>query len=277
MPETVHCDVHGDMEQTFVCSHLADESHGLGFNREPPGEDARFADAWCDDCELIRSAHNGWTDEARKLTEIKLLCSACYERTRIRNSKPALTLDHLQDLRWRCGSCEEWHTGPLLDLGFDKPYYWSNKYDAGHRWSVVPSGALDTSCKTFLDSDYCAINDEDFFERGVIELPIIGTAESFNWGVWGSLSRANFEALIRADEQGGKAEAKEMFSWLSSRIDEYPDTLSLRMLAVIQEPGTRPKFRLEHADHPLAAEYYEGITPEQVKEIMFRSLPPQPE
>ena len=67
-----------------------------------------------------------------------------------------------------------------------------------------------------------------------------------------------------------------MFSWLSSRISDYPDTLNLKMTAVIQEPGMRPHFRLEQAGHPLAREFYEGISPERVREIMFRALPPQP-
>ena len=47
------------------------------------------------------------------------------------------------------------------------------------------------------------------------------------------------------------------------------------MWAVIQEPGTRPYFRLERGDHPLAKEYYEGITPERVREIMLKRLPAQ--
>jgi len=35
---------------------------------------------------------------------------------------------------------------------------------------------------TFLNEDYCAIEDKDFFVRGLIELPILGTAEVFCWG-----------------------------------------------------------------------------------------------
>lgn len=277
MPDKVHCETHGETEQAFVCSHLAQESHGLGFNCEESTDEQHFPDAWCDNCELIRASHGGWTDEAEELASIKLACSGCYERTRIRNSRPTVTLDDLAGLRWKCGTCDEWHTGPLLDLGFDAPHYWSSDSEKCHRWSVLPSGSLERTCKTFIDSDYCAIDDRDYFVRGIIELPIIGAAESFRWGVWGSLSRENFEALIRADEKNGQPENTQMFSWLSSRIQEYPDTLSLKMTASIQEPGMRPLFRLERADHPLAREFYEGIAPERVREIMFRSLPPQPE
>lgn len=277
MPDTVHCDTHGETQQTFVCSHLAKESHGLGFHHEDLTDESPYPDAWCDDCEVIRAAHGGWTDESQELITIKLICSGCYERTRIRNTRPTVTLDDLAGLRWKCGECDEWHAGPMLDVGFDRPHYWSNKYDPGHRWSILPSGALEKTHKSFLDSDYCAIDDEHYFVRGIIELPILGTGEDFCWGVWGSLSHENFEALIRADEKKEQPEKTEMFSWLSSKILYYPDTLSLKMTAVIQEPGMRPVFRLDQADHPLVREFYEGITPDRVKEIMFQNLPPQPE
>ena len=59
-----------------------------------------------------------------------------------------------------------------------------------------------------------------------------------------------------------------MFSWLSNRIDDYPDTLNLKMHAYIQEFEIRPIFQLEPTDHPLSQEYHHGITPERVREIM---------
>jgi len=277
MPDTVQCTIHGETQQAFVCSHLAEQSHGLGFNREDPSADDPFPDAWCDNCELIRATHDGWNDESEKLTTIKLLCSGCYERTRIRNTKPNVTLDDLAGLQWKCGSCEEWHTGPMLDVGFDSPHYWPEDHETGSRWTVLASGAIDSSCGTFLDADYCAVDNESFFVRGVLEVPIVGTGEDFRWGIWGSLSRVNFETLIRADHSGECIEKREMFSWLSTSIPNYSETLSLKMTVSIREPGWRPLFILERSDHPLAKEFYEGITPERVKEIMFRALPPQPE
>jgi hypothetical protein len=63
-----------------------------------------------------------------------------------------------------------------------------------------------------------------------------------------------------------------MFSWLSNEIDEYPDTLNLKMYAHVQELEKRPVFELEPTDHPLSQEFYDGITPERVKEIMMRRL-----
>src|SRR6266545_1611561 len=114
--DKVQCETHGECQQTFVCTHLLGESAGLGFNRAEPTSGTPFPDAWCDDCELIYKAENGWTDESQKLVNMSLLCSGCYERARIRNTRPSVTLDDLASLRSKCGSCEEWHTGACLDF-----------------------------------------------------------------------------------------------------------------------------------------------------------------
>jgi hypothetical protein len=230
------------------------------------------SDAWCDDCELIRAAHDGWNEQSKGLVEIRFVCSECYERARIRNTRTSVTLSDLADLRWKCHSCDEWHTGPCLDFGYDAPYYWrEEKEEDSRNRSSLPSRSKN-SRNAFLNEDYCAIDDHDFFVRGIIHLPIIGTAETFRWGVWGSLSRDNFQKLLQMDNDPNRVELPPMFSWLSSRIPEYPDTLNLKMYAQIQKPGWRPHFELEPTDHPLSQEYHQGIGPERVKEIMMRRL-----
>jgi len=59
---------------------------------------------------------------------------------------------------------------------------------------------------------------------------------------------------------------------LAYMIDEYPDTLNLKMYAQLQPVGTRPTFFLEMSDHPLAQEYHHGISAERVKEIMMKQV-----
>lgn len=34
--------------------------------------------AWCDDCEKVRSENNGWNDEKMEFAKIKLVCEDCY-------------------------------------------------------------------------------------------------------------------------------------------------------------------------------------------------------
>jgi hypothetical protein len=249
VPDTVQCDLHGETPQAFVCTHLTGESSGLGFNREDPSKENLCPDAWCDDCEIIRVAHGDWENVPDELCRIVLLCSECYERSRIRNTRPSITFDDLSGLRWKCATCEDWHSGPCLDFGFSEPHYWRQDYDKASRWSDPHAQNPRTPNDTFLDPDFCSIDGKDFFIRGIINLPIIGAAESFRWGVWGSLSRENFERLLITDDDPGCVDLPPMFSWLSSQISEYPDTLNVKMFAHIQEPKNRPHFRLERSDH----------------------------
>lgn len=269
MPDTIHCATHGETPKAYVCNHLPGESYGLGFERDEPSEEDPWPDAWCHACESLRISHNGWDNVPEDLCKFVVLCSGCYERARIRNTRPSVTFDDLAQLRWKCSHCDEWHYGPCLDYGYDKPFYWGKKEEEQSRQPQTDQARP----KTFLNEDYCAIDDEYFFIRGVIHLPILGAAESLRWGVWGSLSRDNFEKLLRMENDPECVNLPPMFSWLSTKIADYPDTLSLKMYAHIQPPGTRPHFRLEPSDHPLALEYHQGITPERVKEIMLRRLP----
>ena len=73
MADKIQCETHGECVQTFVCTHLLGESAGLGFNRNEPDEENPFPDAWCDNCEIIRVAHDGWDEESEKLAEIVMI------------------------------------------------------------------------------------------------------------------------------------------------------------------------------------------------------------
>jgi hypothetical protein len=270
MSKKVQCATHGESQETFVCTHLLGEAAGLGFNRDEPTPENPFPDAWCDDCELIRSAHGGWNDESQKLLKISLVCAGCYDRSRIRNTRTSVAFDDLATLRWKCGSCEEWHSGPCLDFSDAAPYYWQDGHESNSEARLLRSPS--SRPKTFLDEDFCEIEGNDFFVRGVIHVPIIGTAETLRWGVWGSLSRENFQTLMKMNDDPKRVQLSPMFSWLSTQIPEYPDTLNLKMYAHIQKVDWRPNFELEPSDHPLAHEYHKGITPERVKQIMMERL-----
>ncbi len=269
MAEEIECATHGWCQKAYLCQHLLGMTSGLGFNRNEPSEGDPFPDAWCDDCELIRAAHNGWNEQSETLVTISLVCSSCYEGARIRNTHTTVTLDDLAGLHWKCGSCEEWHTGPCLDIGYNSPFYWDSELQEEARQIELRPERGKMRRATFLDDDFCAIRNRDFFVRGALLLPVIGTSEYFCWGVWGSLSRQNFEALLEKVDDPDRSTLPAMFSWMSNRIPEYEETLNLKMYVHTRPPGTRPLFELEPTSHPLAREYHNGISPERVKEIVL--------
>ena len=162
-------------------------------------------------------------------------------------------------MRFTCTSCGEVHDG-LADLSFAAPYY----------YYTVPEAERQRRCA--LSSDLCSIDDEDFFIRGCLEIPIIGTSERFTWGVWCSLNRANFERYREVFSDPHQSQVGPFFGWLSSRLPGYPNTLLLKVMAHLRDQRTRPWFELEESEHPLSNEYRHGITTKRLQELYEANL-----
>ncbi|MEK3983552.1 DUF2199 domain-containing protein [Paenibacillus sp. FSL K6-3166] len=122
--------------------------------------------------------------------------------------------------------------------------------------------------RTELTDDFCVIDEQHFFIRGHIEIPIIDSHEKFIWSVWASLSAENFLKSNELLLVEGREEEEPYFGWLSTELSIYPlTTLSLKTRVHTQEVGAVPLMELEQTDHPLAIEQREGISIERVKEI----------
>ena len=81
----VHCRVHGEQPETFVCQHIVmslNATQQVGFWwADDPGNP--HPDAWCTTCNEVLKEENGeWNDRSESFADIKLLCGQCYERAR---------------------------------------------------------------------------------------------------------------------------------------------------------------------------------------------------
>ncbi len=118
-----------------------------------------------------------------------------------------------------------------------------------------------------ISSDQCIIDDEHFFVRGLIEIPVVDGDEVFSWGVWVSLSRSNFERSSMLWQSPERVNEEPYFGWLCNELPGYESTLYLKTHVHSREVGMRPLIELEHTDHPLALEQRNGITMDRVREI----------
>ena len=155
--------------------------------------------------------------------------------------------------RFQCHTCGKWHDGPPLDFAYDSPHYWSESLRS------------DPGC--FLNSDLCVVKNEDFFVRGVIEVPILESREPFRWGVWVSLSKNNFDRMIELSHNLKLLDEPPYFGWLSNSIEAYPQTLNLKTNVHWRNLRHRPYVLLELSDHPLAVEQRDGMTMDRVRQI----------
>ena len=123
-----------------------------------------------------------------------------------------------------------------------------------------------------LNSDLCVIDEEFYFVRCNLRIPVQGLSEEFMWGVWVSLSRQNFADYLDNFENPDRATYGPYFGWLSADIGVYPDTQNLKVMVHPQEPDVRPQVEMEPTDHPLAIEQRNGITLDRLTEIYTEYL-----
>jgi hypothetical protein len=176
------------------------------------------------------------------------------------------------DIRWRrltrtglrCVSCGQVHKG-LLDLAVDAPGAWPDPPEG------EPNSALGDRTHV-LTEDFCIIEGQHYFVRGVLQLPIIGGKDQvFSYGVWSSLSGKNFALYRDTFESGDQGKLGPWFGWFSNQLPGYPKTSALKCRVQPRSGGLRPTFELEPADHPLAVEQREGVTLDRLLDIFALS------
>jgi hypothetical protein len=160
---------------------------------------------------------------------------------------------------FKCAACGEVHEG-MPSFGAHAPlsYY------------EVPKEERKNRC--YLGTDDCVIDDEFFFVRGCLEIPVIGETEPFSWGVWVSLSEASYLEWVKCYESDKRSHIGPFFGWLNAWIKPYPDTISLKTNVHLRDDGIRPFIELQSADHPLAIEQRVGITVERVAELYAQMM-----
>lgn len=148
--------------------------------------------------------------------------------------------------RFKCASCDEWHEGmPSFSAAVPDPY------------SALPEEQRAERSK--LTSDLCIIDADKFFVRGMIEIPVEGSAESFTWGVWVSLCSRDFDEFLDLYEEENREDQGPYVGQLASQLPGYPETLGLSVTVHLRNNRIRPRVVLTQADHPLATEQKKGI------------------
>jgi hypothetical protein len=163
--------------------------------------------------------------------------------------------------KFKCNSCDEVHEGlPIFSI--EEPY----------SYLEIPDKEKADRCE--LKPNYCRINDQWFFIYGLIEIQVIGYSESLTYGVWGSISKSNYDQwrAMPADELAAKQ--TWYFAWLNVSLAMYPETFNMKANVHIRGNGELPLFELEPTDHPLAIEQRTGVSEARVAEIYSHILHP---
>ncbi|MBC6608890.1 DUF2199 domain-containing protein [Hymenobacter sp. BT188] len=145
----------------------------------------------------------------------------------------------------------------LPDIGFAKP----------EPFFTVPKDEREYRIK--LTADTCVIDNEEFFIRGLIEIPVHGQDATFGLGVWVSQKEENFANYVMNPDS---AEIGPYFSWLCSDIPAFGSTVNLKTRAHFNGINLRPTIELEPTEHPLSVAQNEGISIEHAWEIVHKYI-----
>ena len=162
-----------------------------------------------------------------------------------------------------CAGCGETHHGMPFAYATPAPDFWYS----------LPED--ERSRRGYLIDEVCQVDDQHFFVRGQIHIPVLDSPDHFEWGVWVSLSRASYERMIELWDEPGRENEPPYFGWLQTSLPYQPSTLNLKTMVHTQPVGLRPLVELEPTDHPLAVEQREGITLARVQQIAERMLHPK--
>jgi hypothetical protein len=122
--------------------------------------------------------------------------------------------------------------------------------------------------RAVIGSDQCIVDQQWFFIRGCLEIPIIACDEPFLWGIWASVCEDVFDEISDSWEQRGRENLHDPFKGrLGNSLKVYPETLNLKRTIRMQPVGTRPLFIVEDTELPLAIEQKLCITPTAAMEL----------
>lgn len=160
---------------------------------------------------------------------------------------------------WKCHLCDSEHDDLPNCFGIDAPWP-----------ALVPEHEFDTRVE--LTGDQCVVDEEHFFVRGHIEIPIHGEVEPLSFSVWSSLSEQSFLYMSDRWDEPDRGSDPPYFGWLCSPISVYPSTIHLKLSVQSRPPGLTPLFMVEPTEHPLSLDQQHGITPARWHEIALQLL-----
>jgi len=148
-----------------------------------------------------------------------------------------------------CRTCGQTHEGVPLSFAADFPDLYAGKPE--------PERAV----RAVVSSDQCIVDEELFFIRGCLEIPILDSGgDVFLWGLWALVKEEVFNEISESWEEEGRETRRGPFkARLANSLSVYPETLNLKIRMAIQPAGARPLFIVEE-EHPLAAGQQHGVS-----------------
>jgi hypothetical protein len=145
-----------------------------------------------------------------------------------------------------CSICGEQHDERLLDIRLGLP-------DSIHR--LDPD---DRESRTWLTDDFAVLDNEHFFVRGLLELPIPELANHFGYGTWVEVPMRAFSDLMKRWHEPEQFEP--VTGYLANELEPYRGTVGLEARLRAISADRLPAVELAEAPHELVHDQQHGIS-----------------
>lgn len=148
----------------------------------------------------------------------------------------------------------------LLSLAYMAPDSWPHEREQRANQFFLDSD------DDILTEDLCRIGN-DFFVRAIMSFPIVNSDQALLFGVWGSLSKENFQTYLETFDTGEQGQLDLMFSWLGN----YGFCETETPVPCVLQPRNdrqRPVMVVAQEDHPLFAKQSDGLDWQEVERFL---------
>ena len=159
-----------------------------------------------------------------------------------------------------CSVCGEHHDERLLDIRLGLPH------------DVHLLDEDERARRTWLADDFAVLDDERFFVRGLLELPIPELDNRFGYGTWCEVAMPDFQELMRRWHDEGQFAPVDCV--VANELEPYRDTIGLRATLHATSSDKLPMVDLSDAPHELVHAQREGITAGRSDELAAVVLHP---
>jgi len=161
-------------------------------------------------------------------------------------------------MSWTCNTCGESHEDIPLSFAADYPDNYANLT------------AEERQERAIAASDQCVIDENQFYIRGCLEIPLLESDGVFLWGVWASVWKDDYLEIADCWEEKGREKSHGPFlGRLGNSLNVYSqETFNLKLSVKLRPVGERPLFIVEDLDHPLGIAQRGGMTNEDVQKLV---------
>ena len=157
---------------------------------------------------------------------------------------------------YKCSCCGQIYDELPLCFGTDYPdYYFS-----------IPTNEREMRIE--LKESLCVVDEQHFFHRGRLTIPITDHHDKLIFNVWTSISEDNFSKRMDLWEDQNRTKEEPYFGWLQTVVPTYGDTLNIKTIAIEQEVGLIPEIKSIEEKHPLTIDQENGISYKRAVEIV---------